>query len=91
MADERDQKARDREMNPLIVDEYETGKVVFSEMSVTYHQDSEIKDMLDYLRISTRDNGAGKYFVMKTDRWAFDSIDDLIQVLEDFKKRANIK
>lgn len=27
----------------------------------------------------------GYYYVIKTDRWAFDDIDDLIKILQDFK------
>jgi len=27
------------------------------------------------------------FFIIKTDRWAFDSVDDLIAILEDYKQR----
>jgi hypothetical protein len=38
----------------------------------------------------TNDNGAGKFIVFSTERWAIDSIDELIEILNDFKLKAGI-
>ena len=40
------------------------------------------------LKIWLDSQGAGKYFVLETRRWAFDDIQELIDVLKDFKRRA---
>lgn len=37
--------------------------------------------------ISTEDAGAGIYYVVSTQRWAIDEIDDLIHILQDFKSK----
>ena len=50
----------------------------------------EYSDDLQELVIEIGDAGAGAYYVIKTERWAFDEIDDLIILLNDFKKRANL-
>ena len=39
-----------------------------------------------YLDVEINDSGDGHYYVIKTERWAFDSIDDLVGVIEDFVK-----
>ena len=35
--------------------------------------------------------GAGFYYIMKTERFAFDDIDFMIRILQDFKEKANIE
>jgi len=40
------------------------------------------------LEVSTEDNGAGIYYVLKTKRWAIDDIDELVEILTDFKNRT---
>jgi len=60
--------------------------------SVQYMQvDDKHSDDFQKLTISTDDNGAGAYIVISTERWGIDSIDDLINTLNDFKKRFPIK
>lgn len=69
-------------------------KATIEETSVTYiqEQDSCCSDALDQsLQLFTEDAGAGKYIVFKTERWAIDSIDELIEILNDFKYKAGIK
>ena len=62
-------------------------------MKAEYTQDV---DSCDYqsngyqsLFLKTDDAGDGKFFIIETTRWAFDSIDELISVLKDFEKRVN--
>ena len=42
------------------------------------------------LEISTEDAGGGVYYILKTERWAFDNLNDLIKVLQDFEKRLSV-
>jgi hypothetical protein len=69
-------------------------KAVIEGMSVTYTQDSDSCDTSNdnqQLDVFTEDGGGGKYMVLKTERWAIDSIDELIEILNDFKLKAGIK
>jgi hypothetical protein len=62
------------------------------DVKVTYTQEcDESSQDWQSLKIFTNDNGAGKYIVFETERWAIDSIDELIEILNDFKTRAGIK
>jgi len=64
--------------------------VVVNKLSVEYVQEGDSNsDEFQILDISTDDAGGGVYYVLKTERWAFDSIDDLIKILKDFEKRKN--
>lgn len=68
----------------------ETNKLTLSSVSAEYLQqadDSSSNADIQSLHINTEDAGAGIYFVIKTERWAFDSIDELINVLQDFQKK----
>jgi hypothetical protein len=38
---------------------------------------------------STEDAGGGVYYILKTEWWAFDNLNDLIKVLNDFEKRLS--
>lgn len=49
--------------------------------------DSNSDDDLQSLEISYQSAGAGGFFVIKTERWAFDSISEIVEVLEDFKAK----
>ncbi|MFZ4617714.1 MAG: hypothetical protein ACOYM2_16145 [Rectinemataceae bacterium] len=42
------------------------------------------------LEVRTHDAGAGKYLVIETQRWAMDSIDELVEVLRDAAKRLAV-
>lgn len=92
--EEIDQKSRDKELNPLIVETYKKGKVKIEETLCCYSQESDScadSDVLQFLHIKTQDAGDGKYFVIETERWAFDKIEDLIKVLRDFENRIKVK
>jgi len=39
-----------------------------------------------YLDVEIVDGGAGKYFVLKTERWAIDNIDELKTLFEKISK-----
>jgi hypothetical protein len=42
------------------------------------------------IKMFTNDNGACKYIVFQTERWAIDNIDELVEILNDFKLKAGI-
>lgn len=64
--------------------------VAVNKVSVEYTQEADSNsDGLQFLEISTEDAGGGIYYVLKTDRWAFDNLNDLIKVLNDFEKRLS--
>ena len=60
---------------------------------LTYYQESDVCNKTDsgqVLHVSMVDGGGGKYFVIKTKRWAFDSIEELVKTLQDAAKRFGL-
>lgn len=67
-------------------------KVRIEEMSIQYSQDGDSCDgEIQDIEIKTNDAGGGKYFVIKTERWAVDNVNELKLLLNDFTKRLNLK
>lgn len=74
-------------------------KIAIEEMIVTYAQEPDGNDLgrdkydVQNLTIKTEncpekgERNGGFYFSIKTDRWAFDDTEELVSILEDFKKR----
>ena len=58
-----------------------------------YTQDGDCatNQSINIISIETEDCGGGIYFVIKTDRWAFDSIDDITNLINDFKRELDGK
>lgn len=57
-------------------------------VKIVYTQEDDLRsEDIQELIIETGDNGGGKYFVLKTNRWAIDDIDEMVKFLKDFKKR----
>jgi hypothetical protein len=66
-------------------------KAVIEEISITYSQEcDESSNDIQELKMFTNDNGACKYIVFQTQRWAIDNIDELVEILNDFKLKAGI-
>lgn len=64
--------------------------VILWEGTAEYTQDADstAEDQLgQVLKVSSKECGDGKYFVIETQRWAFDNIEELISVLRDAEKR----
>jgi hypothetical protein len=40
------------------------------------------------LELKTDDAGGGRYYVLSTERWAFESVDEIVGIIEDFLKRV---
>lgn len=67
-------------------------EIVMNEISVNYSQVNEDNiDTDDNLNISIYHQGSGFYYVLKSKRWAFNDIDELVNILQDFKSKAKIK
>ena len=64
--------------------------LVINKVTVNYCTESDIDDSDNELKLSIAHQGAGFYYVMKTKRFAFDDIDFMIRILQDFKEKANI-
>ena len=65
--------------------------LVINKVTVNYCTESDIDDSDNELKLSISHQGAGFYYVMQTKRFAFDDIDFMIRILQDFKEKANIE
>jgi len=64
--------------------------VSVNKVLVEYIQEADSNsDGLQLIEVSTEDAGGGVFYVLKTERWAFDNINDLVKVLNDFEKRLS--
>lgn len=64
--------------------------VILWEGTAEYMQDSDgnAEDQLSQvLKVSSKECGDGKYFVIETHRWAFDTIEEMVAVLRDAEMR----
>lgn len=73
--------------------EYPEGsEIVLNEISVNYSQVNENEtDTDDNLKLSICHQGAGFYYVLESKRWAFNNIDELVKILNDFQAKANVE
>lgn len=60
-------------------------------ITATYSQynddNGKIDDADQFIEISSANAGAGDYFIINTNRWAFDNIQEFTDLLKDFEKR----
>jgi len=57
---------------------------------LTYTQDNDCCDdgtVGQFIEIESHDGGGGKYFTIKTERWAFESAVELVALIEDAERR----
>lgn len=52
--------------------------------------DSCSNEDINIMTIKTCDAGGGTYYVLKTKRWAFESVEEISNVLNDFINRFNL-
>lgn len=64
--------------------------VYVEDVSVEYIQDTANEDDIEILKVFTENNGIARYLNISTEKWSFGEIDDLIEILNDFKKRASL-
>ncbi len=65
-------------------------EIITQEFKLVFTQDNDGLDESQngqFLEIKTQDCGGGTYYVMSTERWAFDDFEDLIKVLIAFKEK----
>lgn len=68
----------------------ENDEVSISDAYVVYAQQCDLhSNNYQNLKISMEDSGGGFYYIIETERWAINDIDELINVLTDFKNRIN--
>lgn len=57
-------------------------------LEMTYTQEADCCTTEEqYLTIKTDNGGGGDFFVIETKRWAFDTIEELISTLNEFKAK----
>ena len=75
---------------------FEDNEICVDEVEITYSQNPDNSgldkdgedDLAQEITISTRNNGLARYINIKTASWSISDIDELIQLIDDFKKRA---
>ena len=62
--------------------------IIDQEFKITFTQDKDCCTNDDqFITIKTQNGGGGDFFVIETQRWAFDSIEDLVRILYQFKNK----
>ena len=62
--------------------------VISQEFKITFTQDADCSSTEDqFITIKTDNGGGGDFFVIETQRWAFDCIEDLVRILYEFKNK----
>ena len=84
------------EIKPFENCKFADGEICVDTVSVLYTQNgdcTEGEDEVQELTISSRNNGMARFINIKTGEngWSIDDIPSLAKIIEDFKKRADIK
>jgi len=62
--------------------------IIDQEFNITFTQDKDCCSVEEqFITIKTENGGGGDFFVIETQRWAFDSIEDLVNLLTQFKDK----
>ena len=76
---------------------FEDGEVLIDDVSISYLQknDSSGEDVdgvdgAQTITLKTRSNGLARFINIKTESWSIENADELVKIIEDFKKRAGI-
>lgn len=74
---------------------FEDELVGIDDVSITYLQNSDCsgedgKDDVQSITISTRNNGMARFINIKTDSWSISDVNEIINLVKDFKKRAEL-
>jgi hypothetical protein len=63
-------------------------EILSQEFKMTFAQDADCNSTEDqFLTIKTDNGGGGDFYVIETERWAFDSIDELVEIINKFKEK----
>lgn len=71
----------------------ENNFIIIEPPLIKYIQDDDLNRENDCqeLKIGMDSSGCGYYYYIETQRWAFNEIDDLINILQDYKSRFTIR
>ena len=74
-------------------DRYEDDNVFVDDVTITYCQSTDCsgddgEETVQEITVSSRNNGCARFINLKTDSWSISDIEDLMEIIEDFKKRA---
>lgn len=72
---------------------FEDGHIGIDDVSITYLQNSdctEEDENVQSITISTRNNGVGRFVNIKTENWSIGDINELEELIKDFKQRAGL-
>lgn len=68
----------------------ESNPIAVESVRANYWQDSDTNGHASQiLELSTEEGGGGFYYVLKTERWAFDNIEEFVKILQDFQSRLS--
>lgn len=75
--------------------QFEDELVGIDDVSITYLQNSDCsgedgKETVQSITMSTRNNGCARFINIKTDSWSINDVDELVKLIKDFKKRAEL-
>lgn len=60
--------------------------LISQDFQMTFTQEADCCDLKEqYITIKTQNGGGGDFYVIETERWAFDSITELIMTLKRFE------
>lgn len=72
---------------------FKDDEVVFDDVSIKYTQNADCtegNDEIQELDITSRNNGTARFINIKTEGWSIDNPNDLVDIINDFCKRADI-
>lgn len=72
---------------------FEDNKIGIDDVSITYLQNSdctESKDETQSITISCRNNGVTRFLNIKTENWSLENAEEMLALLKDFEKRAEL-
>ncbi len=75
--------------------QFEDGHIGIDDVSITYLQNSDCsgkdgEDSVQSITMSTRNNGCARFINIKTDSWSISDVNEIVNLIEDFKKRAEL-
>jgi hypothetical protein len=57
-------------------------------LEITFTQEADCCTLEEqYLNIKTDNGGGGDFYVIETKRWAFDTVEEIIELLNQFKEK----
>ena len=75
------------------LDPEEENKPYVDDVTVEYCQSAdctESSDEVQTIKISSRNNGVGRFLNIKTDNWSISDMNELEEIIKDFCKRAGM-